>query len=327
MINKHKKWLWTLFLIPVLFLGVTLYLEIKNQPILGLTNWNLILMISTCIMLVLLILLKARIYFSQVSKIFNWIFLSGSIIASGYAIIGNQPEFLIYLFMLFAYYLFDSLFIERTTIEHFEYQVKHKLKDNYSDQRFDGLEHLSKNTYLRAFKRINFFIILLGIIGGILFVLTGIKGLEAISETDTFSDGLGLLGVAFGLIGFLGILITMENNRENSKAIVKNYHFILGKTNKEKRKASKRKPEEKPEEKSEFENKLINTDSNIIAARDLDYLFDLVLREDEKNKMIIQIEELVSSEKEDGKPTEEDSQESSSFLGILVRFFKLLSSK
>lgn len=137
----------------------------------------------------------------------------------------------------------------------------------------------------------------MGIVGGILLVLTIVKGLQLLDVNEQYGDGLGLLGVGLGV---LGVLISMENNRDKSKYIIENFYFIL-----------------ENEDKKKYKDKLSNIDTKIIGSRDIPYLFDLVIREDQKQSMIEDLQGIFNS----NTNTTEVVQKEKSFLKKVFKLF------
>ena len=270
LINKNKKLLMCCFLLPLVFL---VYVAFATT-----LGWWQILVGSEIILLMVMIGLKTRIYYRGISIIVSWVCLLGGLIGVGYYIDTWETKFLSYIILYFTYILFANVVIERSMLEHLEYHIKKILNEKYSDVRYDGVAVFKKKVYLNNLRIINGFIIAFGIIGGLLLVITIVCGLDMIGDRNTLSDGLGLLGVGLGILGFLGILMSMESSRNRSKSNVKAFYFIVEK-----------------DKNIEFKHKLNDTNMSIITANTIPYLFDLVVRENQKQHIIQQIQTLLES--------------------------------
>ncbi len=292
MINKNKKILGWFFASPIIIFGGLFYF--CNL------EWEILLLLSVITFLLLLILFKAIIYYRQLYRIVNWLLFIGSVVGIGCFLYYEKTIYLSYIIMFLVYLLFANLFIEKSLQGHFEYHIKQKLNSKFKDIKYDDTLVFEKKYYLCNLRIINFFISTLGIVGGILLVLTIVKGLQLLDVNGQYGDGLGLLGVGLGILGFLGILISMENNRDKSKYIIENFYFIL--ENKDKKK---------------YKDKLINIDTKIIGSRDIPYLFDLVIREDQKQSMIEDLQEIFKS----NTNTTEVVQKEESFLKKVFKLF------
>ncbi|MGE7691418.1 hypothetical protein ACQKMI_19690 [Lysinibacillus sp. NPDC097214] len=297
MIAKNLKLLRFSFFIPILILSLLLFFEY---------DWEISLMGSVVLSIFLNIGLKAKIYYRKINLTFNWIFLLGAIAGVIYFVITHKTNFLAYIVIFFCYILISNLLIEKSMLSHIDYHIKHKLNNSYVDERYKDTEPFKQKVYLRNIRTINAYVIVLGTGVGIFLVISIVYGIDLLTKEE-MGDGLGLLGVGLGIIGFLGILIAMENSREKTKFLIKSFYFIL---------------EEKHN--IDYVNKLEKIDPKIIEFRDIPYLLDLVEREKQREKLKGDLEEIISKITDKELDADDNSKNSINQENRFIRILKVL---